>query len=337
MALNTHALRFVANRKMRVSLGSKARETCSIRGIDQFTFDAHIKVGAGATSLSQKAYMETHGTRANLRFACTPTRDNGRSVLVFEFSRASNSSPTSYRYELPNGWDDRWHHVAFSVSTGDGKYAIFFDDLKVKEGRLVGGGFDQYNRALLIDDAIPKEISIGAAPTGSSSNYVYWDGKIDNVRLFRKFVNGNTYSSADSPIDDHSNKVGSFAVDINLIEEWRFNEGPLGSAMGMTFGVVDHQYDPELKSVEYANADNPNNNQEEEEDFDPGPPDIADATLYEDTSKSSNLWTGVDVADDIVNASGVVLLSRDSDRPFIGEGLLDTQPPPFPRTLLLTG
>lgn len=337
MALNTHALRFVANRKMRVSLGSKARETCSIRGIDQFTFDAHIKVGAGATSLSQKAYVETHGTRTNLRFACTPTRDNGRSVLVFEFARASNSSPTSYRYELPNGWDDRWHHVAFSVSTGDGKYAIFFDDLKVKEGRLVGGGFDQYNRALLIDDAIPKEISIGAAPTGSSSNYVYWDGKIDNVRLFRKFVNGNTYSSADSPIDDHCNKVGSFAVDINLIEEWRFNEGPLGSSIGTTFGVVDHQYDPELKSVEYANADNQNNNsQQGEEDFDPGPPVIADATLYEDTSKTSNLWIGVDVADDITNSSGVVLLARDSDRPFLGEGLLDTQPPSVP-TNLVTG
>ena len=333
MALNTHALRFVANRKMRVSLGTLAREKCSIRGIDQFTFDAHVKVGAGATNLTQKAYVETHASRGNIRFACTPTRENGRSVLVFEFSRTSTSSPTSYRYELPNGWDDRWHHVAFSVSTGDGKYAIFFDDLKVKEGRITGGGFDQYNRALLIDKDIPKEIIIGAAPKGSS-DYVYWDGKIDNVRLFRTFTNSNNYGSDDRPLDDHTNKVGSLAVDINLIEEWRFNEGPFGAFKGKTFGVVDHQYDPKLKADEYAEADNPNQNQNQgNDDFDPGPPVIVDASLLEDGKSSDYLWIGVDVSEDQKNSSGVVLLPKDSDRPFIGEGVIDTQPPGIPTDL----
>jgi hypothetical protein len=340
MALNTHALRFVANRKMRVSLGSRAREKCSIRGIDQFTFDAHVKVGAGSTSLNQRAYVETHASRDKIRFACTPTKDNGRSVLIFEFSRTSNSSPTSYRYELPNGWDDRWHHVAFSASTGDGKYAIYFDDIKVKEGRLVGNGFDQFNRPLLIDKAQPKEISIGATPTGTGSNYVFWDGKLDNVRVYRKFVNGNTYGGSDSPIDDHVDKVGAFAPDINLIEEWRFNEGPRGSAAGTTYGVVDHQYDPKLKAEEYEEQDKPKNQggeeSQEEDDFDPGPPQIADAILYEDGKKSNNLWIGIDVSDDIRTSAGVVILPADSDRPFLGEGLRDTRPPSIPVDLNTT-
>lgn len=332
MALNTHALRFVANRSMRVALGAKARDKCSIRGIDQFTFEAHVKVGAGATSINQRAYVETQATRQKIRFACTPTRDNGRSVLVFEFARTATSSPTIYRYELPNGWDNKWHHVAFSVSTGDAKYAIFFDDLKVKEGKLVGGGYDNYNRALLIDKDIPAEVSIGAYPTGSSA-YVYWDGKIDNVRLFRTFKNSATYSSEDAPIDDHCSKVGAFAVDINLIEEWRFNEGPFGSALGMTYGVVDHQYDPKLKADEYAQQDNQNNNNNQtEEDFDPGPPDIADAELYEGSSKTSNLWIGMDV---VYNTppTGIVQLPKDTDRPFLGDGLSDTAAPSIPTDL----
>ena len=337
MALNTHALRFIANRKMWVSLGSKAREKCSIRGIDQFTFDAHVKVGAGATNLNQRAYVETHASRDKIRFACTPTRDNGRSVLIFELARTSTSSPTSYRYELPNGWDDRWHHVAFSISTGDGKYAIYFDDIKVKEGRLVGGGFDIYNRALLIDEKVPAEISIGASPSGLSG-YNYWDGKIDNVRLFRNFNNGNTYGSEDRPVDDHSNKVGAFAPDINLIEEWRFNEGPFGSAVATTYGVVDHQYDPKLKFDEYQEADNPSQNEgnNTEEDFDPGPPEIAEAVLYEDGVKSNNLWTGVDVSTDILSTAGVVILPKDSDRPFLGEGRADTVTPSIPTDLSTT-
>lgn len=337
MAFNTHALRFVANRKMWVSLGSKAREKCSVRGIDQFTFDAHIKVGAGAINLNQRAYVETHASREKIRFACTPTRDNGRSVLIFEFARSSSSSPTSYRYELPNGWDDRWHHVAFSVSTGDGKYAMYFDDTKVKEGKIVGYGLDTYNRPLLIDEKTPKEITIGACPTGSSG-YTYWDGKIDNVRLLRKFVNGNTYSSTDTPVDDHASKVGAFAVDINLIEEWRFNEGPRGSAKGMTYGVVDHQYDPKLKFDEYQEQDNPpdNTGNNQQDDFDPGPPEIADATLYEDGSVSNNLWIGIDVSEDIRSTQGIVVLPRDSDRPFLGDGLSDTSVPSMPTDLATT-
>lgn len=354
MALNTHAVRFVKNRKHRVTVEGSVqiwdgeqwntvanKAATSIRGIDQFTFEAHVKVGAGATSLTDRAYCELQGGKG-IRFACAPTRNGARSVLNFEFARVDGTLPVLYSYVVPNGWDDRWHHVAFSVSTGDAKYAIFFDGNKVREGTLVDGGRDAKDRPLLVAATEPAAIHFGASM--QDGKMYFWDGKLDNVRLWRKWVNGATYDSEEAPIDDHVPLYGGLTKDSNLIEEWRFNEGPLAdngaATQVMAYGVVDHQYDPELKSTAYAKEDTPPDDNQEEDtgdkeppDFDPKVPQIAKAKLFADGTASTDPWIGDDVSAAVAASSGIPALAVDFDRPFLGEGRIDITPPSMPLAL----
>lgn len=243
MALNTYALRLVAARKHWVDFQGASLRKSSLRGLDKFTWEAWIKVGAGSTSPDQRAYVESQTDSASkIRFACTPTRENNRSILRFEFQRKDGGTPSAYTYVLPQAWDDRWHHVAFSADIGNRQYALFYDGVQVQKGTLIGGGTyrdkddpdtekpylvggeikneqdDDGEEIVNENKYIPKKISIGAYH--GSNGRTYWDGKIDNVRIWKNFKNGGTFGNE---MFDH---IDDYATNSNLVEEWRFNEGP---------------------------------------------------------------------------------------------------------------
>lgn len=245
MALNTYALRIVKARKHWVNLNGHARKKTSFRGCDQFTFEAWIKVGAGATSPDQRCYVESQTESVSkIRFACAPTRENNRSILRFEVCRKDGGTPTSYTYVLPQPWDDRWHHVAFSGNLGKRQYSLYYDGVQVQKGTLSGGGTykeensdnenekpymmggdiqntqdEDGNEVENEDKYIPKAITIGAC-YGPSGKRIFWDGKIDNIRVWKSYKGSATFG------EDMFDQTDDYATNSNLLEEWRFNEGP---------------------------------------------------------------------------------------------------------------
>lgn len=313
MALNDFALRLIAARKHRVQFGSHARKHSSLRGLDKFTWEAWVKVGAGSTASQQRCYYESQTDNDKIRFATAPTRENNRSILRFELCRTDGGTPTAYTYVLPQEWDDRWHHIAFSANIGEREYNIFFDGVNVLKGTLanagkkddengnkkpyrIGGELNKHYKEDPEEEGegtdttnwyIPKHIYVGY---NASSTSAYWDGKIDNIRIW---TSAKTGSSFGKEMFDH---VDTYATDSNLLEEWRFNDGYTLK----TNGVKDSE---------------------------------SEATLESQIDKGSGLELRIGR-----NLNRIIKnLPRDFDRPFLGNGLTDLTPPTEPSNLRVVG
>lgn len=313
MALNDYALRFVAARKHRVECNAHARKFSSLRGLSKFTWEAWVKVGAGATSASQRCYWESQTGTDATRFSAAPTRENGRSILRFELCRTDGGSPTSYTFVLPQEWDDRWHHIAFAANIGEREYNIFYDGVNVQRGTLANAGKSNKegskDKPFVIGGEIskhykedPEEEGDGVDTTNKyipahicighnySSTAAYWDGKIDNIRIWTNAKTGSTFGKE---MFDH---VDDYATNDGLLEEWRFSEG----AGTETIATKDSASKATLKTGS-------------------------------DKSDPKEMWIGRGKNTDFGN------LLHDYDRPFIGDGRVDQTPPTEPTNLKVVG
>ncbi|MES4792333.1 MAG: hypothetical protein C4321_04515, partial [Chloroflexota bacterium] len=225
MVANTYAILFTSSNQDRIDFSGAALGN-SIRNLDTFTIEAWIKVGSNATSPAQRLYMERQGTGRLPRLAIAAWNDTQRGIgkLRFEFARVDGTSDTNYTYTRPTVWDDYWHHVAFTVDIGNANFVIYLDGANVVTGKLTDGGKDANNVPLKVSDTAPLSLTVGAGYDGTT--YTYWDGKIDNIRLWKSALAQSTIQSA---MRDH---IANPANETNLIEEWRFNEGTGSTTAG---------------------------------------------------------------------------------------------------------
>ncbi len=215
MTANNYAIKFVGASHDRIDFGSSAKGT-TIRDLSTFTLEAWVKHGNN-TDPEARAYLERQGSGKNPRLALTTFNDGTRGILRFEFSRRDNKADTNYTYQLPEVWDDYWHHVAFTVNVGEKDYEIFLDGAKVALGKIPDGGEDGDDVALKVANTAPLDVILGAGYNGTT--YKYWDGKIDNIRLWNSVVSQGSLGSESL---DHLEDPPSIS---SLIEEWRLNEG----------------------------------------------------------------------------------------------------------------
>jgi len=243
MVANPSAIRFTSTSYDRIDFGAAALGS-SIKNLDTFTIEAWIKVGPNATTNLAKAYLERQGAGKYPRLAIAAWNyvQRGIGKLRFEFARVDGTQDTNYTYNLATLWDDYWHHVAFTVNIGDKEYKIYLDFALVAQGSVPDGGKDGSNNPLKVSNTAPQAIIVGAGYDGT--NYTYWDGKIDNIRIWSSVRSQTAIQS--SAYDHIANPSG----ETSLIEEWRFNENT-GSS---TAGAKNTSWTATLKRNEAASS-----------------------------------------------------------------------------------
>lgn len=217
MTANNYALKFDKTQQDRVDFST----SLTIQDLTTFTFEAWVKVGALSTSSEQRAFAMRQGNgKKGIRFACTPYKDK----LRFELARVDNTSDTNYTCDV--SWDDYWHHVAFTADLGINKeYKIYFDGALKQKGTLTDGG-QTGGVDRKISNTASGSIRIGGWNPNNDSNYTYWDGKIDNIRLWNTVLDQSTLQAK---MWDHILTPGT---ESGLIEEIRLNEGTGTSTAG---------------------------------------------------------------------------------------------------------
>lgn len=250
MAANTYALKLDLVDTDRVDLST----SFDIKNMSQFTFEAWVKPGAAATVSNQRAFSIRQGTaKRQMRFGLVAIEGK----LRFELARLDGTSDTNYTYAYD--WDDYWHHVAFTADFNAKTYNMYIDGGLVQSGRIPDGG-----TSLAVSNVTASAVTVGAwSPTTTEADFIYWDGKIDNIRLW------STVRTITEIADNMNDHVLTSAT--GLIDEWRFNTGS-----GFT------------------------------------------------VTSSKNAYTGT-----CRRANGTVQTSLqwDSDRPFMGDGLVDVDTP----------
>jgi phage-related protein len=210
MAANNYGLQLVSTSSDRVDLST----SFTIADLSTFTFEAWVKVGSGSTSIYQRAFAMRQGnSKKGIRLALTPVEGK----LRFEFARVDGTSDTNYTYEYD--WDDYWHHVAFTADIGAKEYAIILDGAQVQTGVIPDGGLDGEDAALKISNTTSAGIWLGSFSENGSTFPYYWDGKIDNIRLWSSVKSASALASA---MNDH---IEDPATESGLIDEYTFNEG----------------------------------------------------------------------------------------------------------------
>lgn len=161
--------------------------------------------GAGAFAFGGEGAMRISG---NGEFAALGNREQGASISVafwiradaslasgavaldagIRLSKADNSHPDGLSVELPAGdhfiidgvFDDAWHHIAVSVTTGTGaapgRLHLFLDRQLEVEAAYIGGAL-----------GLPDDWSLGAATGGGSARLV---GMVDELVVFGRAISG---------------------------------------------------------------------------------------------------------------------------------------------------
>lgn len=206
MAGNDKALILSSTNKDRVDVNPSV----SVRNLSAFTWEAWVKPGINATGSGQRLWVERQGgTQKRLRFAATPVKG----MLRFEFARADGQADTNYTY--PMTWDDYWHFIAFTADLGAAQYQIILDGAMVQTGKLVGCGKDNNNAALPVSDTAAQGVYIGAS-TVDGTNFTYWDGKVDVIRLWNSV---QPLSAMQSRMSDFTTSTAD-----NLLGEWQLED-----------------------------------------------------------------------------------------------------------------
>lgn len=207
MAFNESALLLRSNQQEHVELSNNV----SLRNLSTFTFEAWVKVGSASTNAEQRAFMiRQGGNQKRVRFACTPIRGK----LRFELARVDGRNDTNYTY--PVTWDDRWHHVAFVAHGDESRYYMYLDGSLVLDGYLDGFGLDAEDQPEKISDTPATAAYIGASST-DGKNFRYWDGKIDNIRIWSGVrsedqLQAGMYTFIEYP-DNESNLLGEWRLE----------------------------------------------------------------------------------------------------------------------------
>lgn len=227
-----------------------ASSSLSFTGLTEFTFQMWVKPdhtlsvdpSQRALTVRQSWNSETtdyKGKYKYVRFAVVPVAG----LLRFSVARVDGTAPTHYDYRADGLFtDDLWHHVALSLDFTGNTYAIVLDGVERAKGVVPDNhpseGFITPGTAIAETESSPAFPAFAKSPrwvfAGWSStddlSWSYWSGKLDDIRLYSK-----TRSASEIAGDrfDHANTALS---DATLVDEFRFNDGPLAVNPRRSYG-----------------------------------------------------------------------------------------------------
>jgi len=110
---------------------------------------------------------------------CDITIDGGNIEIVTDYGSTSDKHTTSSTYN-----DDNWHHIVVSINQSANQRTIYIDRLLVDSITLPSQSWNGSG----------QKVTIGAFYSSSSGYSQYFDGEIDQVRIFNKALSSSEVS-----------------------------------------------------------------------------------------------------------------------------------------------
>ena len=165
-------------------IGGKTLYGARFNGSNSYVDLPLTSIFGGKNTLAVSFWFKTTTTARQRMFTdyaqssrnCDITIDGGNIEIVTDYGSTSDKHTTSSTYN-----DDNWHHIVVSINQSANQRTIYIDGLLVDSITLPSQSWNGSG----------QKVTIGAFYSSSSGYSQYFDGEIDQVRLFSKALSSD--------------------------------------------------------------------------------------------------------------------------------------------------